>query len=123
VAVWDELKAVLARLRDQQPGALTQYPVPGAQQLPLVIFRVPPGQTGQVPLLIGTASATPHLGYAIPPGDWGIEALRGSGIEEIGGVRLPVIGSDVSLAVVLGVLATAAMASAVKTGRDRRRAK
>jgi hypothetical protein len=74
VAVWDELKAVLARLRDQQPGALTQYPVPGAQQLPLVIFRVPPGQTGQVPLLIGTASFMPRLGYTIPPGDWGIQA-------------------------------------------------
>jgi TerC family integral membrane protein len=52
-----------------------------------------------------------------------LEALHGSGIEEIGGVRLPVIGSNVSLAVVLGVLATAAIASAVKTGRDRRRAK
>jgi TerC family integral membrane protein len=52
-----------------------------------------------------------------------LEALHGSGIEEIGGVRLPVVGSDVSLAVVLGVLATAAMASAVKTGRDRRRAR
>ena len=52
-----------------------------------------------------------------------LEALHGSGVEEIGGVRLPVIGSDVSLAVVLGVLATAAIASAVKTGRDRRRAK
>jgi len=46
-----------------------------------------------------------------------LEALRGSGVEEI------VIGSDVSLAVVLGVLATAAIASAVRTGRDRRRAK
>jgi TerC family integral membrane protein len=52
-----------------------------------------------------------------------LEALHGSGVEEIGGIRLPVIGSDVSLAVVLGVLATAALASAVKTGRDRRRAK
>jgi len=47
VAVWDELKAVLARLRDQQPGTLMQYP---------------------------TASATPRLGYTIPPGDWGIQA-------------------------------------------------
>jgi hypothetical protein len=42
--------------------------------LPLIIFRVAPGQTGQVPLLIGTASSTPRLGYAIPPGDWGVQA-------------------------------------------------
>src|ERR1035441_377607 len=46
----------------------------GSQSLPLIIFRVPPGQTGQVPLLIGTASRTPRLGYTIPPGDWGIQA-------------------------------------------------
>ena len=46
----------------------------GFQQLPLIIVRVPPAQTGQVPLLIGTASCTPRLGYTIPPGDWGIQA-------------------------------------------------
>jgi hypothetical protein len=46
----------------------------GFQTLPLIIFRVAPRQTGQVPLLIGTASCTPRLGYAIPPGDWGIQA-------------------------------------------------
>jgi len=46
----------------------------GFQHLPLVIFRVAPGQTGRVPLLIGTASFTPRLGYVIPPGDWGIQA-------------------------------------------------
>jgi hypothetical protein len=47
----------------------------GPQVLPLVTFRVAPGQTGEVPLLIGTASSsTPRLGYAIPPGDWGIQA-------------------------------------------------
>jgi hypothetical protein len=46
----------------------------GPQTLPLIIFRVAPGQTERVPLLIGTASSTPRLGYAIPPGDWGIQA-------------------------------------------------
>jgi hypothetical protein len=46
----------------------------GPQTLPLVIFRVAPGQTGRVPLLIGTASCTSRLGYAIPPGDWGMQA-------------------------------------------------
>jgi hypothetical protein len=38
----------------------------GFQTLPLVVFRVAPGQTGRVPLLIGTASFTPRLGYAVP---------------------------------------------------------
>lgn len=46
----------------------------GFQHLPLIIFRVAPAQTERIPLLIGTASATPRLGYAIPPGDWGIQA-------------------------------------------------
>jgi hypothetical protein len=46
----------------------------GFQALPLVVFRIPPGQTEWIPLLIGTASNTPRLGYTIPPGDWGIQA-------------------------------------------------
>jgi len=28
MAVWDELKVVLGRLRDEQPGTLMQYPMP-----------------------------------------------------------------------------------------------
>ena len=40
----------------------------------LVVFRVPPGGTGRIPLLIGTASTTERLGYAVPPGDWGVQA-------------------------------------------------
>jgi len=28
VAVWDELKVMLTRLRDQQPGILMHYPMP-----------------------------------------------------------------------------------------------
>jgi hypothetical protein len=45
----------------------------GPQALPLVIFRVPPGESVRVPLLIGTASYKPELGYAVPPGEWGIQ--------------------------------------------------
>lgn len=40
----------------------------------LVVFRVPPNGTGRIPLLIGTASCTERLGYAVPPGDWGVRA-------------------------------------------------
>ena len=46
----------------------------GAQRLPLIVFRVAPGQTVRLPLLIGTASFTPRLGYKVPGGDWGIQA-------------------------------------------------
>jgi hypothetical protein len=46
----------------------------GAQTLPLITFRVAPGQTERIPLLIGTASIRPALGYAVPPGEWGLQA-------------------------------------------------
>lgn len=46
----------------------------GPQVQPLIIFRVAPEQTERVPLLVGTASFTPRLGYAVPAGDWGIWA-------------------------------------------------
>jgi hypothetical protein len=45
----------------------------GAQIVPLRIFRVPPGGSTRIPLLIGTASSRPQLGYAVPPGEWGIQ--------------------------------------------------
>jgi hypothetical protein len=46
----------------------------GAQTLSLKFFRVSPGGSTRIPLLIGTASSRPQLGYAIPPGEWGIQA-------------------------------------------------
>lgn len=46
----------------------------GAQQLPLVIFTAGPSQTVRIPVLVGTASYTSELGYAIPPGTWHLTA-------------------------------------------------
>ena len=43
MAVWDELKVVLVRLRDQQPGTLMQYPMPDVDE------------GGQPPFTIGLA--------------------------------------------------------------------
>jgi hypothetical protein len=46
----------------------------GAQRLPLIVFRVAPKQTERIPLLIGTDSFTPRLGYTVPAGQWGVQA-------------------------------------------------
>jgi len=42
----------------------------GAQHVPLVRFALPSSGPVEVPLLIGTASLAPELGYAVPPGEW-----------------------------------------------------
>jgi hypothetical protein len=47
----------------------------GAQHLPLVRFRVDPRATLTVPILVGTASLRPELGYAVPVGEWALEAI------------------------------------------------
>jgi len=39
----------------------------------LIMFRISPGGTERIPLLIGTASSTARLGYAVPPGSWGLQ--------------------------------------------------
>lgn len=42
----------------------------GAMRAPLVVFQAGSGETVEVPLLVGTASFVPELGYAVPPGEW-----------------------------------------------------
>jgi hypothetical protein len=69
---------VTADVVNQQTGEVVGG-FAGAQSLALIIFRVAPGQAGQIPLLIGTASRTPRLGYAVPPGDWAIQATLALG--------------------------------------------
>lgn len=46
----------------------------GAQHQPLIRFTANPGQTVHIPLLVGTASFTPDLGYTIPAGSWQLTA-------------------------------------------------
>ena len=58
----------------------------GAQALPLVVYRVLPGETERVPLLIGTASSRPQFGYAVPAGSWGLQATL-----KLGTPRHPVL--------------------------------
>jgi len=46
----------------------------GAVTAVLKTFTVAPGATERIPLLVGTASFVPDLGYAVPPGEWGVQA-------------------------------------------------
>ncbi len=45
-----------------------------AQLAPLVRFRVAPGEHDTIPLIVGTASFVPDLGYTVPPGAWEMAA-------------------------------------------------
>ena len=46
----------------------------GAQLLMRVVFHVARGETERIPLLIGTESFVPDLGYTVPAGQWGMQA-------------------------------------------------
>ena len=61
----------------------------GAQTLPLVLFRAPAGGLVEIPVLIGTASTVPRLGYAVPPGRWAVEITLPFGAQ--GRFRAPLI--------------------------------
>ncbi len=61
----------------------------GAQTLPLVRFRAPAGGSVEIPILIGTASTVPRLGYAVPPGRWAVEITFP--LEDRGSFRAPLI--------------------------------
>lgn len=65
--------SVTAAVVDPQTGEVVGG-FSGWQTAPLVIFRVAAGATEPIPLLIGTASCTPRLGYVVPAGEWGIQA-------------------------------------------------
>lgn len=44
----------------------------GPHNAPRIGFPIEPHQSSLVPALIGTASLVPDLGYAVPPGRWGL---------------------------------------------------
>jgi hypothetical protein len=59
----------------------------GAQAMPLIIVRIAPGHAERIPLLIGTASFSPRLGYAVPAGEWGIRATLTVGPDPVSSPR------------------------------------
>ena len=65
---------VTAQVVDPRTGVVVGGFV-GWQTLPSVYFRAAPGDTVVVPVLVGTASLLPELGYAIPAGEWAIQIV------------------------------------------------
>lgn len=61
------LQAVVIRTDGSVVGRYT-----GAQTMALVMFTVEPDERQEVPVLVGTDSVVPELGYAVPPGSWSI---------------------------------------------------
>ena len=47
----------------------------GFQTLPGIYFRADAGSTVVVPVLVGTASVSPDLGYVVPAGEWAIQVV------------------------------------------------
>ena len=58
-----------------------------------VAFRVPPGAVVDIPLLVGTASTDPILGYCVPPGRWAIEVSLN--LQDRGIFRTPLLHIEV----------------------------
>jgi hypothetical protein len=63
----------------------------GPQLLPRIVFLVEPGQTRRIPLLIGTDSIRPQLGYAIPAGNWGLQVTLTLGLHDLPDARTPIL--------------------------------
>jgi hypothetical protein len=65
---------VTARVVDPRTGEVVGG-YSGFQALPLVYFRADADSTVVVPVLVGTASVAPELGYVVPAGEWAIQVV------------------------------------------------
>jgi hypothetical protein len=66
----------------------------GMRNLPRVTRFIVPGATRRIPLLVGTASFDPALGYAVPPGNWAIRARIVIGRDAMTTPTLPLIVTE-----------------------------
>jgi len=73
-----QIGPVTAAVVDPQTGEVVGG-FSGWHTAALVIVRVAAGATEPIPLLIGTASSTPRLGYVVPAGEWGIQVTLSLG--------------------------------------------
>ena len=67
----------------------------GPLTLARVVHHLEPARTTRVPMLAGTASTVPDLGYAVPPGRWALEAVVA--LEGRGRFRTPLLPLLVTL--------------------------
>ncbi len=68
----------------------------GFSRMPLVRFAVPHGNSTEIPLLVGTASFVPELGYTIPPGQWALTVdLKLAKGRRLQRVRTPLMAFEV----------------------------
>jgi hypothetical protein len=58
----------------------------GALAAPLVVFTAAPGASCDIPVLVGTASLRPELGWAVPPGRWALRFILQ--VDDVNHVRL-----------------------------------
>ncbi len=64
---------ITAPVLDPESGRLVGIATE-AQTLPEISFEAAPGTTVKVPLLVGTASVDPRLGFTVPAGHWDAQA-------------------------------------------------
>ncbi len=84
--------AVTARVVDPQTEAgVGGYEL--AQTAIGIPLRIPPQGSVDVPLLVGTASTNPLLGYCVPPGRWSIEVSLN--LQDRGRFRSPLLPIEV----------------------------
>ena len=84
----DTSGSLIADVVDPRTGAVTGG-YSGFVFTMLRSFTVPAGQTTRVPLLVATDSFRPDLGYAIPAGDWGVQAILDPALGQA--VRTPIL--------------------------------
>jgi hypothetical protein len=65
---------LIAEVVDPQSGFIVGGYAGGHLDM-LVPFRIPPNSVIRIPLLIGTASFEPELGYAVPAGNWALRTM------------------------------------------------
>jgi hypothetical protein len=86
-------RSLVADLIDPVTGQIVGGYV-GPTTLELIIRAVAPGVTTDVPVLVGTTSIRPELGYAVPPGEWAATVTLGLAEQTVSTPPLPITVTD-----------------------------
>lgn len=90
LATGGDLRSAVTDSSDSSGSVVGRYVGPHTAKR--VEFWIEPHQSRPVPVLIGTASMVPDLGYAVPPGQWGlvIELQTDSGSLQLAPLELTI---------------------------------